>query len=286
MPKVLARADIVRYHETGIHFPVPVLSPQEATTLAQRFEDLRVHEAQRLGCENKQMQNRHMLVGWISDLIRNPKLLDAVEDILGPNILVWSTQFFAKKARDPRFVSWHQDSTYYGLSSNEVMTAWLALTPSRLENGCLRVVPGSHKEQVPHIDTFDENNLLMRGQHVAVNVDEDKVLYVELEPGQASFHNVLIFHGSQANTSDNPRIGFAIRYIPTHVYQTTGLRDCATLVRGVDQYGHFDLVPPPVSDFHPEALAHHAASVEMQLQTHYAAAAAAAKQAYRPASAS
>lgn len=279
MPKVLDQAAIASYQESGVHFPVPVLSPEEAAALVLRFEEVQARDGSRISPNNNQMHNSHMVLTWVSDLIRHPKLLDAVEDILGPNILCWNTQFFAKGSRDPRFVSWHQDSTYYGLSSTEVMTAWIALTPSVRENGCLRVVPGSHKSQVEHIDTFDEKNFLTRGQEIAVKVNEDEVVDVELQPGQASFHNVRIFHGSEPNSADFPRIGFAIRYIPTHVYQTTGLRDSATLVRGVDTYGHFNLEPPPESDLHPDAMARHAASVDMQLQILYAGATAVGKRA-------
>jgi non-haem Fe2+, alpha-ketoglutarate-dependent halogenase len=279
MPKVLDQAAIDRYHADGVYFPVQAMSRDEAGTLLARFTDLKERYGAKMARNNNQLHNSHMLITWLADLVRHPTIVDAVEDILGPDILCWNTQFFAKQPHDPRFVSWHQDSTYYGLSTNEVMTVWLALTPSVVENGCLRVVPGSHKTQVPHIDTFDENNFLTRGQEIAVKVDEDEVLNVELQPGQASLHNVRLFHGSEPNSADFPRVGFAIRYIPTHAYQTTGLPDSATLVRGKDTHGHFVLAPPPESDFHPDALARHAAAVDMQLQILYAGAAEAGKRA-------
>jgi non-heme Fe2+,alpha-ketoglutarate-dependent halogenase len=277
MPKLLEQAAVNHYYDTGIHFPISIFTQEQAEKYVQKFEETQVLDRQHIERKDNQMHNSHMLVTWISDLIRNPKLLDAVEDVLGPNLLCWNTQFFAKKPHDSRFVSWHQDSTYYGLSSTDVVTAWVALTPSRIENGCMRVVPGSHKTQVPHIDTFNEENFLTRGQEIAVTVNESDVVNVELEPGQMSLHNVRIFHGSKPNTSDYPRIGFAIRYIPTHVYQTTGLRDSATLVRGVDEFGHFNLEPAPESDYHPNAIARHAAAVDMQLQILYAGAAEAGK---------
>jgi ectoine hydroxylase-related dioxygenase (phytanoyl-CoA dioxygenase family) len=279
MPKLLDQAAIDRYHAEGIYFPIRIFTEEQCAEFVQKFEETQARDRLHIKRKDNQMHNSHMLVPWISDLIHNPKLLDAVEDVLGPNILCWNTQFFAKKAHDPRFVSWHQDSTYYGLSSNEVVTAWVALTPSRRENGCMRVVPGSHKAQVPHNDTFDENNFLTRGQEIAVEVNEADIVNVELEPGQMSLHNVRTFHGSEANTADYPRIGFAIRYIPTHVYQTTGLRDSATLVRGVDSYGHFNLEPRPESEFHADAIARHTAAVEMQLQILYAGAAQVGKRA-------
>ncbi len=278
MPKLLSQGAIDRYHADGIHFPVPVFTKEQAAQFVRKFEDAQVRDRQYVKRKDNQMHSSHMLVTWISDLIRNPKLLDAVEDVLGPDILCWNTQFFAKNPHDPRFVSWHQDSTYYGLSSTEVVTAWVALTPSLVENGCMRVVPGSHKTQVPHNDTFNEENFLTRGQELAVKVNDSDIVNVLLEPGEMSLHNVRTFHGSEPNTADYPRIGFAIRYIPTHVYQTTGLRDSATLVRGVDTFGNFNLEPAPESDFHPDAIARHAAAVEMQLRILYAGAAEAGKQ--------
>ena len=98
---------------------------------------------------------------------------DNVEDLLGPNILCWNTSFFIKEPHDPGFVSWHQDATYWGLSSSDVVTAWIAMSPANKVSGCMKFIPGTHKEQVKHADTFDQNNLLTRGQEIAVDVDEN-----------------------------------------------------------------------------------------------------------------
>ena len=172
----------------------------------------------------------------------------------GPNILCWNTSFFIKEPHDPGFVSWHQDATYWGLSSSDVATAWIAMSPANKVSGCMKFVAGTHKQQVKHEDTFDQNNLLTRGQEIAVEVDEDKAVYVELKPGQASLHHVLLFHGSEPNRSDDRRIGLAVRYIPTHLKQAVGQRDWATLVRGKDTYGHFQPEYVPKKDLEPEAL--------------------------------
>jgi non-haem Fe2+, alpha-ketoglutarate-dependent halogenase len=211
-----------------------------------------------------------LIFTWANDLIRRPTILDAVEDILGPNLLVWSTSFFIKGARDPSYVSWHQDSTYWGLSHPDVVTAWLALSASIVENGCMRVIPGSHlKDQLPHQDTFAENNLLTRGQEVMVEVDAADAVDVELQPGEFSLHHVRLVHGSDPNPADYRRIGYAIRYIPTYVRQTEGPRDCATLVRGVDNYNHFDMEPAPKADLDPEAVALHRRITEQANQILY-----------------
>jgi ectoine hydroxylase-related dioxygenase (phytanoyl-CoA dioxygenase family) len=170
--------------------------------------------------------------------------------------LVYS--FFIKEPHDPAYISWHQDSTYWGLSHPDIVTAWVALSVSDRANGAMRVLPGSHlKEQLPHKDTFAADNLLTRGQEVQVEVDEKKVVDMPLQPGEMSLHHVRIVHGSEPNRADYRRIGLAIRYVPTYVRQTEGPKDYATLVRGVDRYHHFDYEPVPPSDLHPDSIAAH-----------------------------
>ena len=203
-------------------------------------------------------------------MVRNAAILDAVEDVLGSNLLCWNTNFFIKEAGDPGFVSWHQDSTYWGLSEPDVVTAWLALTPASEASGAMQMIPGSHTlDQVAHNDTFDENNLLTRGQEIAVEVNEDEAQLIELEPGEMSLHHVRIFHASAPNRSPERRIGMAIRYIPTHVRQVVGESDSAALVRGVDDYGHFEPEPRPQGDLDPDMLALHQRYADGQAQVLY-----------------
>jgi hypothetical protein len=267
MPRLLSDDAIARYRRDGYHFPVDILSEAETLDLRQRLE---AHEAQEGGpIQGDRRHKAHLYLTWLNDLIRHPRILDAVEDVLGPDILCWSTSFFIKEASDPGFVSWHQDATYWGLSSPEVMTVWLAFTPANLLNGCMMFMPGSHEGQLEHRDTFDRHNLLSRGQEIAVKVDESKGVPVILKPGQASLHHVLLAHGSAPNRSGDRRIGFAIRYIPTHVRQAVGERDSATLVRGTDAFRHFEPEPRPLADCTPEALAAHAAIVGRQVQVLY-----------------
>jgi ectoine hydroxylase-related dioxygenase (phytanoyl-CoA dioxygenase family) len=199
----------------------------------------------------------HLLFPFLAELVRHPGILDAIEDVLGPDILCWSSNFFIKEAADPAFVSWHQDSTYWGLSSPEVATAWVALTPSNAANGAMAVIPGSHKlDQMPHRDTFHRHNLLTRGQEIAVEVDESQSVPLNLQPGEMSLHHVRLVHGSAPNPSFDRRIGFAIRYIPTSIRQIEG-DDSATLVRGEDRYRHFEHEPRPRIDMDPAMLELH-----------------------------
>jgi Phytanoyl-CoA dioxygenase (PhyH) len=266
--KLLTRPQVAAFVRNGYHFPLRALSADETLAYRRRME----HSEATLGgpLRGALRSKPHLIFTWANDLIRLPPILDAVEDILGPNLLVWSTSFFIKEARDPSYVSWHQDSTYWGLSHPDVVTAWIALSVSIVENGCMRVIPGSHlKDQLPHQDTFAENNLLTRGQEVMVEVDAADAVDVELQPGEFSLHHVRLVHGSDPNHADYRRIGYAIRYIPTYVRQTEGPRDCATLVRGVDNYNHFDMEPVPKADLDPEAVALHRRVTEQANQILY-----------------
>ena len=151
---------------------------------------------------------------------------------------------------------------YWGLSSNDVVTAWVALTDSTTENGAMRVVPGTHLVALPHVDTFAENNLLTRGQEVAADLGGRPWVELTLKAGEMSLHHVGLIHGSEPNRSDGRRIGYAIRYIAPSVRQTLAAADGATLVRGQDRYGHFEPEPAPAFDMAPEALAYHRFAIE------------------------
>jgi len=250
---------------------LPGLSADEAAALHARYE------ANAAVIKGRNNQKPHLLYTWLDAVVRDPRVLDPVESLLGPDLLCWGAQFFAKPAGDAAYVSWHQDATYWGLSSPDVVTAWVALTPSTRVSGCMKVVPGTHRAQVPHEDRFDDANLLSRGQEVAVKVDPASVVDVELQPGQMSLHHVLLFHGSEPNRSAWPRIGFAIRYVPTHVRQLSPIRDSALLVRGRDTFGHFEVEQSPEADLHPDAVARHGAVIDRQLRILYAGAQARGK---------
>jgi non-haem Fe2+, alpha-ketoglutarate-dependent halogenase len=250
MPKILSQAQIDAFWRDGCVFPVRVMPRDEAIAIREKLE---AFEAKAGGPLKGDLRHKtHLLFPWLNDLVHHERIVDAIEDLYGPDLLCWTTNFFIKEARNPAFVSWHQDSTYWGLNRPDVVTAWFALSDSNASNGAMGFVPGTHKaDQIPHRDTFDRDNLLTRGQEVAVDVDESQAVTITLEPGEISLHHVRLVHGSPANPSNDRRIGFAIRYIPTSVSQIAG-RDSATLVRGVDRFHHFDLEPRPERDMEPE----------------------------------
>jgi non-haem Fe2+, alpha-ketoglutarate-dependent halogenase len=253
--KMLTPAQIAQYEEDGYLAPIWVMSETEALALRHKLEAI---EAAMGGPLRGDLRHKtHLLFPFLAELVRYPKILDAIEDVLGPDILCWSSNFFIKEAADPAFVSWHQDSTYWGLSSPDVATAWVALTPSNEANGAMAVIPASHKlDQMPHRDTFHRHNLLTRGQEIAVEVDEAQAVPLTLRPGEMSLHHVRLVHGSAPNPSLDRRIGFAIRYIPTAIRQLEG-EDSATLVRGEDRFHHFAHEPRPKIDMDPELLELH-----------------------------
>lgn len=267
MSKVLSDAEVAAYRRDGYHFPVRVMSADDARRYRAALEAHEAEAGQPL--QGNLRHKSHLLFTWADELVHQPRILDAVEDVIGPDILCWTTNFFIKEANSPGFVSWHQDSTYWGLDPDDVITAWVAFTEVTPENGYMQVIPGSHKvDQLPHVDTFHKDNLLSRGQEIAVEVDTGKAVGLALQPGEMSLHHIKLVHGSDANRSADRRIGLAIRYIPTYVRQTK-VRDSAVLVRGTDQYRHFDYEPRPRADLDQAAVAAHAESVGRQIKALY-----------------
>jgi ectoine hydroxylase-related dioxygenase (phytanoyl-CoA dioxygenase family) len=251
----------------GYWFPLRVMSPAEAAGYRAKLESY--ERAAGGPIASNKRHKVHLLFTWAHALVTHPRILDAVEDLLGPNLLCWTTNFFIKEPRDPAFVSWHQDATYWGLEPHDVVTAWVALSDAPVESGAMKFMPGSHKlDQLPHADTYHKDNLLTRGQEIAVAVDETQAVDVPLKAGEISLHHIKLVHGSKPNATANRRIGLAIRYIPTHVRQTK-VADSAMLVRGVDRHGHFEHEPAPTADLDAAAVAAHARVMEKQIATYY-----------------
>lgn len=267
MPKLLSEQQVAAFERDGFLFPLRVMTREDAQAYRQRLE---AYERSNGAPIASNMRHKvHLLFTWANALVHHPKILDAVEDVLGPDLLCWTSNFFIKEPGTPAFVSWHQDATYWGLSSDEVVTAWVALSDAPVESGAMKFWPGSHRmEQLPHVDTFHDDNLLSRGQELAVRVPEAEGVLVPLQAGEISLHHVKLVHGSGPNSSGDRRIGLAIRYIAPHVRQLK-TNDSAMLVRGRDRYGHFDPEPEPQADLDPAALAAHGDAVRRQLQALY-----------------
>lgn len=258
------------YFEDGFVCPIDVLSADQAAELRAEFETA---EAELSGDPDKLALLRaypdRVLPGFDA-LTRNETLVATASSILGPDLMVWSGSLFIKERRTTNIVSWHQDLTYWGLDDAEETTLWVAISEASEESGCMRFVPGSHKtEIVPHNDTFDENNLLTRGQEVAVDVDEADAVVASLKAGQASMHHGHLFHASGPNTSDDRRIGMAIRYIKPSMKQQTGDKPLVSLVSGKDRYGHFTVAGQPKGRLHADDFALCAADRDLKKRLLY-----------------
>lgn len=244
--------DIERYGHEGFLFPIPVLTAAEVEHFRSQVEDLE----QRLGGRPKRTDigQPHLFHRWAYDLVTHPAVLDVVEQLLGPNILVHSVSIFSKHAHTPDYVSWHQDGYYWDLDQPRLTSAWVALSVSHPENGCMRVVPGSHTKNWQHTDSApSKDNLLLTGLEIAVDVTESEAVDVVLSPGQMSLHHVNIVHGSKPNRSDDKRIGFAIRYVAPDVHQSLVHHD-VVLARGRDDHHHYSILREPPSGSIDEGL--------------------------------
>ena len=239
--------EIRQFAEQGFLTPRRVYSEIHAAKLRARFESLA-----RLFDREKALRlqtDLHLVQRWAWDVVHDPRIVDPVSDVLGPNVLLWSLNWFIKEPRDGKFVSYHQDATYWGLEPHDVVTAWLALSDATEKTGPMKFVSGSHREAVrEHDDTFGAQNLLSRGQVVHGYINPNNVVSSPLQAGEMSLHHVRLIHGSEPNRTDDRRIGMVLRYCATHVRQTK-VRDTAVLVKGEDEYGHFDLLPAPEGDF-------------------------------------
>ena len=235
-----------RYEEDGFVFPLDVLTAQEAQQIR---DDLEAAEAE-LSDDPERLA---LLKGYpdrllpsFDALIRHPTLIDAASRVLGPDLMVWSAALFIKEANSTKIVSWHQDLTYWGLDDAEETTCWVALSDVSVASGAMKFVAGSHKESiVEHVDTFADDNLLTRGQELAVDVDEADAVAVELKPGQASLHHGHLFHASGPNSTNDRRIGSAIRYIKASMKQLDDTKSLVAHVSGEDRWQNFKVAGAP-----------------------------------------
>ena len=247
MPKRLTPSRIAAYERDGFVAPVDIMSASEAHDLRRRFEEAERRFPERLHSE--QRDNAHYEFGFMDEIVHDGRILDAVEDLIGPDILLWSTVLFVREPRSSAHVSFHQDATYMGLEPHVGVTVWLALTEATTANGCMLMERGNHRDGR---DTFGGDNILTRGQTIRA-VNPDRVVPVELAPGRISLHHMRTVHASAPNTSDGRRIGIALQsYLPPTVRQPHG-DDFALLARGEDRFGHFRHGRRPLSDGEPGA---------------------------------
>ena len=267
MPKKLSPAQVEGYARDGFLSPVAALTREEATASLRKLEAFEATVGGPLTSEGTDARYRsrtHVLLSWVHSLVSHPAILDAVEDLIGPNILVYTSTWFIKEPESAAIAAWHQDATYFGLRPYVHVTAWLALTDATAENGCMEFLPESHRGgQRPHRAGVVAGSVNRAGQAIVGEVDDRPATHAPLRAGEFSLHHTLCLHRSQPNQSRGRRVGLAISYVPTAV-QHLGVKHKtpAMLVRGVDTYGHFDLEPPPAADLDSAARAAYDRSYE------------------------
>lgn len=264
MPKRLTELQVEQYKRDGFVSPVRVMSEDDAASLREKLETF--ERAQEAPIHGTQKTKCSLLFPWAYDLFAGDAVLDAVEDLIGPNILQYQCGVWIKEPETGSYVSWHQDSTYYGMDPMELVSAWVALSPATAETGCMQVLPGSHKAGQLPVDYTEvsDDNLLASGQSTRYPIDESKIVLMDLQPGEMSLHHVALVHSSRPNHGNDRRIGIAGGYIPPHVRQTTDLKASAMLVRGEDTYGNYSLdEQPPLSSDDPATIAGHDKAVQL-----------------------
>ena len=232
----LSSNQLQEYNDNGYVAPIEVLTKDEAFEVRKEIEKIETKWPDELKGAGRNYI--HMISPILDEVCHNSKMLDAVESIIGKNILICGTTLFIKNPNEKGFVSFHQDATYIGLEPHNWVTAWLAITDANEENGCMRMWPGSHKDNLKeHNQMFNKDNLLTRGQTVN-NVPNENTTPVILKAGQMSLHHPMVIHGSGVNKSKDRRIGFVIQsYIGTNVKQVLG-KNGVQLARGIDKFNY------------------------------------------------
>ena len=266
MPATLTAADVARYARDGFLSPNRALTPVEAAACRDKLQAYeRAIGGPLTDDETSRHRSRtHVLLTWVHALASHHAILDAVEGLIGPDILVFTSTWFIKEPGSAAIAAWHQDATYFGLRPYRHVTAWVALTDATAENGCMEFLPGSHERgQLPHTAGVVASSVNRARQAVDGAVDDAPAVLAPLRAGEFSLHHTLTLHRSQPNRSRGRRIGLGISYIPTHVrHASEKVKAPAMLVRGVDAFGHFDLEPAPRGDLDEAAQAAFARSYE------------------------
>ncbi len=259
--KALTEEQVDSFRYNGFLFPIPALAPEEIATCLAGLERLETS----LGCavadaDVKWRSHAYAHSPWFNDLIRHPRILDAVEDIIGPNILVWTSTFFIKEPHSPTYAAWHQDGSYFGLEPKGQVCAWVALTDATQEAGCMEQLSfHGTPRQYHHAALGLANSINRAGQTIVEPFDDSTPVAMALPAGSFSLHHELAVHRSAPNCAAYRRVGIGLNYIPTHVRVDSPIRLQAMLARGQDTYGHFDLIDPPSAERDEAALAVHQA---------------------------
>jgi len=271
MAHVLSRERVASYRANGFLTPFDALTPDEVAHYRAELERSERHVGGSLmAVDRKYRGNMHLCCRWVDQLARHPRILDVVEDIIGPDILLFTSRFFIKEPMTDGIAAWHQDSTYFGLRPFEHITAWVALSDVTLEAGPLEFAVGSHyRGQLQQKSNVVGNSVNTAGQIIVEWFDRSEIAVSPLAPGQFSLHHTCVVHQSGPNRTNARRIGLALSFVPPRVRHIGNHRMPATLVRGQDTHGHFDLLPAPERDFGPDETRRHDTAFKSYIDSFY-----------------
>lgn len=260
MPKLLSERQVEQYHRDGYLFPLQALGADEAARYRAALEAHEDRMGGRLSAiDGAARFKNHLLLRWVHELVTHPTVLDAIEDVIGPDILCYTSTFFIKEPGSPAITAWHQDATYFGLRPHEHVTAWIALTDSSSASGCMEFMPGGKELGIlQHQANAIEHSVNGGRQKIVEGFDVVDPVLAPLRPGAFSLHHTLCLHRSAPNNGPDRRIGLGVSYVPTRVRHIGTKRMPAMLVRGEDRYGGFDLEPAPAADMDAAAQSVHA----------------------------
>jgi len=271
MARQLSAQQIRDYRSNGYLYPLDGLS---ADAVAHYRDELRRTEehlgGSLMAIDKKFRGNLHFMCRWVDELARTPAILDVIEDLLGPDILLYTSRFFIKEPQSEGIAAWHQDSTYFGLRPYDHVTAWVALCDVTPETGPVEFAVGSHiRGQLQQQSGVIKNSVNTAGQIIVEWFDQTEIGRAILKPGQFSLHHTCTVHQSQPNRSDQRRIGLALSYIPTRTRYIGKRRMPACLMRGEDKLGHFELQPPPQVDFGKTEMQRHDTTFKAYIESFY-----------------
>ncbi len=243
-PSTLSRDQVEQYNRDGYVKNLTAFSATEADTLRSYFDEL-LERTTAEGGDSYSISSAHLTYGRVYDLLREPRIVDYVKDILGKDVIGWGSHFFCKMPHDGMSVAWHQDASYWPLTPSKAATVWLAIDDADIENACMKFVTGS--QHVGHL-TFrpssdDEGNVLNQSIDNAEQYGE--VVYDELRAGEISIHSDLLLHGSEANDSDRRRCGLTLRYCTPDVIAGSSWHEKGVVVSGTDYSGNWANVSRP-----------------------------------------
>jgi hypothetical protein len=262
----LSEEQVTRWRRDGFLSPFPLLDAEEVRACRdglQRFEDWLGGPVNGVA-EMKWRTMPYLILPWAARLAHDERIVDAVEDLLGPDLLIYTSTFFIKEPHSPTIAAWHQDSTYYGLEPKEEVTVWIALSEASQAAGCMEALSfRGAPRQLRHASRVVENSVNRASQMIVEPLDANRPVAMPLAAGWFSMHHGLCPHRSGPNNADHRRIGLGLNYIPTHVRPAGSVKSAAMPVRGVDRFGHFERVEPPTAELDAESVARHDRAVAL-----------------------